>query len=244
MPNLDPGGVVLFDAVGTLLRPEPSVAEAYAAAGRRFGSRLAAAEIKAAFGRIFAAEKAADLRDHAGRTDEPRERERWRSIIAGVFHDVPVTDHDALFEDLWSHFARPESWQLFDDVAAALTHLAAAGRPVAIASNFDSRLFGIAAALLPEIPPERVFVSSLLGYRKPAADFFRACERRLAELGFSGDSLTLIGDDPLEDFAGARAAGWTAVLLDRDDEHPSYAPRASNLAFHLRSIRTVDEFRL
>ncbi|MCE9604244.1 MAG: HAD family hydrolase [Planctomycetia bacterium] len=227
--QLLPDGVVLFDAVGTLLRPEPAVAEAYAAAGARYGSRLSRTDIDAAFRRVFTAEKAADLRDNEGRTDEARERERWRAIVAGVFDDVPAERRDALFEELWNHFAAPSSWRLFDDVRPMLKRLIAAGRSVAIASNFDRRLTPIVATLLPEIPLERVFVSSLVGYRKPATGFFRASERKLVELGITTKSCTLIGDDIDEDFHGAQAANWQAMLLDRDDRYPGLTPRIRSL---------------
>lgn len=232
MARIPPGGIVLFDAVGTLLRPEPTVAEAYESAGREFGSRLTRTEIDARFRTVFAAEKQADLRDNAGRTDEPRERERWRAIVAAVFDDVAVARHDALFAALWDHFARPEHWRTFDDVGPALARLAAAGHTLAVASNFDSRLVPIAAALLPEIRRDRVFVSSLVGFRKPATDFFRSCERRLAaqaaqDLGAA--SFTLIGDDLDEDFRGAQAAGWNAILLDRAGRRADLAPRVASL---------------
>ena len=35
---------VFFDAVGTLLHPDPSAAEVYAGVGRRYGSRLSVSE--------------------------------------------------------------------------------------------------------------------------------------------------------------------------------------------------------
>jgi len=229
MYRLPPGGVVVFDAVGTLLRPEPAVADAYAASGRRFGSQLTRIEIDAAFRSVFAAEKESDLRAHDGRTDEPRERDRWRMVVAGVFTDVPPTKHDALFDDLWHHFAAPSSWRTFDDTRPTLARLVAAGHSIAIASNFDSRLLTIAAQLLPEVPPARVFVSSLVGRRKPSAGFFRACETKLRELGLDATSPTLIGDDLNEDYCGARDAGWNAVLLDRDDRHPEIASRIRSL---------------
>lgn len=227
--RIPPGGIALFDAVGTLLHPEPAVAEAYERVGREFGSRLTRPEIDARFRAVFTAEKNADLRDNAGRTDEPRERERWRAIVGAVFDDVPQARHDALFESLWRHFALTENWRTFDDVGPTLKRLAAAGHSLAIASNFDSRLVPIAAALVPEIPRERVFVSSLVGYRKPAGDFFRACERLLIEQDVATGSLTLIGDDVDEDFHGAAAAGWNAILLDRDGRHANAIRSLSEL---------------
>lgn len=224
-----PGGIVVFDAVGTLLRPEPAVAEAYAAAGCEFGSGLTRTEIDARFRKVFADEKQADLRDNAGRTDEPRERERWRAVVAAVFDDVALERHDALFERLWHHFAQCSSWRAYEDVGPALQRLIAAGCALAIGSNFDRRLLAIAAALVPEIPPQRVIASSLIGARKPAAEFFRACERQFAAEGLAWERITLVGDDLDEDFRGATQAGWNAILLDRDDRHVEVRPRLTTL---------------
>jgi len=231
MARIPPGGIIVFDAVGTLLRPEPAVAEAYASAGRDFGSRLTRAEIDSLFQNIFSVEKALDLRRHQGRTDEERERERWRSIVSGIFDDVAPALRESLFEVLWQHFAEPKSWRTFDDVGSVLPRLVRAGHVVAIASNFDSRLLPIVAALIPEIPSERIFVSSIVGYRKPAQEFYRACEIGLANLERNAGPLYLIGDDYVEDYSGAKRAGWNSILLDRDDRRPSrYIPRIRSLS--------------
>ena len=83
------------------------------------------------------------------------------------------------------------------------------GTNVGVASNFDARLVDVIAAVLPEISADHVFASSLVGYRKPAIGFFRACERRL---NLPPTAITLIGDDPANDVRGAEAAGWQADL--------------------------------
>jgi len=42
-----------FDAVGTLIAPQPSVAEAYWSIGRQFGSQLALEEVGRRFSKVF-----------------------------------------------------------------------------------------------------------------------------------------------------------------------------------------------
>src|SRR5690349_8543081 len=77
--------VVLFDAVGTLIFPDPPVVEAYWQTGYRFGSRLSRQQIYAAF-------RVAFPQHHiSGQTDESVERKRWRAVVVQVFDDV----HDA-----------------------------------------------------------------------------------------------------------------------------------------------------
>ena len=51
---------VFFDAVGTLIHPNPSAALAYAQIGKRHGSGLSAEVVRAAFTAAFAREEAAD----------------------------------------------------------------------------------------------------------------------------------------------------------------------------------------
>src|SRR5207249_1370969 len=82
---------VVFDAVGTLIHPDPPAAEVYAAAGQRFGSRHAADAIRTRFRAAFAREEAVD---HAAghRTDDAREIRRWQAIVATVLDDVAVGD--------------------------------------------------------------------------------------------------------------------------------------------------------
>jgi putative hydrolase of the HAD superfamily len=220
--------VVLFDAVGTLIRPDPPVAAAYEAAGRRHGSVLARDEIDARFRRSFAVQEQVDDAAHGYRTDEARERSRWRRIVAEVFADVSAGDEpgERLFAELWDHFARPDSWRLFDDAAATVRRLSAAGIVVGVASNFDARLPRVIAALLPEIPGELVFASSMVGWKKPSPRFFRACE---SKLGRTAGEMTLIGDDLVNDFEAAAAAGWRSVLVDRDGERSADGTRISNL---------------
>jgi putative hydrolase of the HAD superfamily len=50
-----------------------------------------------------------------------------------------------------------------------------------------------------------VFASSEIGWRKPAAEFFRTVEQRL---GCEPAEILLVGDDPDLDIAAGRLAGW------------------------------------
>lgn len=201
---------VLFDAVGTLIRPEPSVAAAYALAGRRHGIEIAESELHGMFRAAMARQDEIDRRLHSGRTGQAREVERWRGIVADVFGDAPQAS--AIFDDLWEHFAQPDNWRLFDDAAEVWQALTAAGVTIGIASNFDERLNGICQALDPLSECQHVFVSSRVGWRKPRPEFFAAIAE---ELGFPADEMLLVGDDLDNDFRAARAAGWQAVLVDR-----------------------------
>lgn len=203
---------VLFDAVGTLIYPAPAVADAYYAVGQRFGSTRTRQEVgerfRWAFARDDASEGQSDLQSKA--TSEEGEYERWRGIVAHVFDDL--ADTGELFATLWQHFAENRHWRLFDDAPAAWRELSERGYLLGIASNFDQRLDALCDALPPlDTCPNR-FVSSHLGYRKPGVRFFRAIEQTLQ---LPPSQLMLVGDDYENDYLGALAAGWQAILISR-----------------------------
>jgi putative hydrolase of the HAD superfamily len=211
---------IAFDAVGTLIHPEPPVAVAYAEAAHRHGSLLTADDIRPRFHMAWGQSECHDIVGEGSAswtvrqsTSEARERKRWRWIVQEVITDI--TDHDTCFEELWQHFARPSSWRCFPDVTETLMDLAAAGFRLAVASNFDQRLPPICANL-PELKPIRLcVVSSAVGYRKPSPQFFAALSQ---VTGCPPDRLLMVGDDFDNDVAGARAAGLPARFLQRQSE--------------------------
>lgn len=196
---------VLFDAVGTLLHVQPSVAEIYLNVGRRFGSKLTTEEIRQRFDDVFT-----KLHD-GGPTDEPRERERWRAIVAAVLHDISQAG-EAPFEELWALFGCRQQWALFDDVVETWSQLQSREFTLGIASNFDRRLLTLCRSFPPLDSAEHVFISSEIGFPKPHPDFYRRVER---ELKARPEQILLVGDSVTNDVEGARAAGWQAVHLDR-----------------------------
>ena len=200
---------VVFDAVGTLIHADPPAADVYHLVGWEHGSQLSRDEVARRLRAAFASSEggAGLVREP---TDEPRERHRWRTIVAAVIDDVP--DGAAVFHSLWRHFAQPESWRLFDDVAHTLGELAQQGYRLAIASNFDRRLRGIVQANATLRRIERLFISAEIGYPKPDGRFFAEAQ---AQLGLPPQEILLVGDDWTNDILGARAAGWQTVWLSR-----------------------------
>jgi putative hydrolase of the HAD superfamily len=202
--------LVFFDAVGTLLYPEPPVGEIYSAAGRRWGAALGAAEIESRFRAAFARQELFD-RDQGYRTDEARERRRWQTIVAEVFHDQ-AHPHGP-FEDLWRHFSQPHAWQCYRDVAPCLDWLTDRGIRWGMASNYDGRLRTVAAGIRSLRTCSQWAISSEMGWRKPAPQFF---EGLIAMSDVPADRLVYVGDDEENDWRGAAAAGLATLLLNRD----------------------------
>ena len=214
--------IIFFDAVGTLIHPEPSAPSVYTAVGRRFGSRLDEAGIAIRFRAAFRRQEEVDYA--AGlRTSEGREVGRWRTIVREVLDDV--TDAEACFEELYEHFARPDAWACAPETAEVLGALSSRGHVLGIASNFDHRLHGLLQQLPALRPVQHLVISSEVGWRKPAREFFtEMCRQARAP----GEQILYVGDDPINDYDGARAAGLQAVLLD--PHHRASIPPPARLA--------------
>ncbi len=207
--------VIFFDAVGTLLLPESSPAEVYASVGRQFGSRLDASTVASRFS-VAVLRQERDDAESGLRTSEARELARWRAIVAEVLDDV--SDAEACFQTLYTHFSRTSAWRCAEDAAEVLNALSARGHLVGIASNFDRRLRPLVESL-PSLRAVRLLViSSEVGWRKPAAAFFEAMCRSIHA---PAQQILHVGDDLANDFEGASAAGMQALLLDRRQSAPS-----------------------
>jgi putative hydrolase of the HAD superfamily len=200
---------VFFDAVGTLIHPNPSAAVAYAEIGRRYGTRLSPADIALRFRSAFVHEEKFDQANGL-RTSEERERRRWRDIITQVLDDV--TDPEACYADLFHHFSRPEAWRCDPEAVTVIKTLEQRGYLVGLASNYDERLRSVLAGMLELNALSYVIISSEVGWRKPAPEFFSALSRIS---GVPSAEILFVGDDPINDYEGARAAGMPALLLGK-----------------------------
>jgi putative hydrolase of the HAD superfamily len=204
---------VVFDAVGTVIHPEPPAPIVYAETAHRLGSKRTLAEITAGFRAAFAREESIDHADGL-RTSEAREVERWRKIVTGVLDDV--TDANICFRELFDHFSRPEAWRCDADAAATLDFLAREGYVLGLASNYDRRLRSVVRGLPDLGRLQQLIISSEVGWRKPAANFFFAlCQA----IGSPAETILYVGDDPSNDYEGARAVGLRAALFDPHAKH-------------------------
>ena len=204
---------IAFDAVGTLIFAEPAVSAAYTEMGRRHGSSQSAEQVKSQFAEAMrrADELSVARFGEPGRTNEEHERDFWQQVVRDVLPDL--REPNACFAELFEHFARPESWQCFDDVGRTLTELQRRGYRILIASNFDGRLNHVCDGL-PGLREVRCrVISSLVGYRKTHPGFYVAVAQA-AECDAS--EVLMVGDDFVNDVESARAAGVAAVHLRRD----------------------------
>ncbi len=236
---------ILFDAVGTVIHPDPAAIRVYQQAAQRRGLSLEADQIEVRFRRALQAHFAPDPdAEDPWWTSEERETQRWQSIVADSLPEVfeqerrqdqrngmePMRD---CFEELWSHFASPAHWRLDPAVPDVWRQLRTRGYRIGIASNFDSRLETICRGLPPLDSADRLFHSALLQTRKPGTRFFRAIE---ATLGVSNRSAVLVGDDWENDYQAATAAGWTAFWLNRRAVPKAMPAPAASVLTDLRQL--------
>jgi putative hydrolase of the HAD superfamily len=223
-PNWDLIAGIVLDAVGTLIKPVPSVADAYREAARRQGVEVNRDEVRARFNLHFQSDEVRGQRGiHS--TDEATEIWRWRRIVSKVLPEVP--DPQTAFDELWDHFGQPDSWRCFADVAPALQALHEAGIAICVGSNFDRRLRRVVLGL-PELhwAIDGLIISSEVGFRKPHPSFFQAvCDH----LRLPQSRVLCVGDDLENDVRGAMRAGLSALLLDRSSERPADVPHVPDL---------------
>jgi putative hydrolase of the HAD superfamily len=216
---------VLFDAGATLLHPEPPVEQVYARELAADGARFSPSQIEEALGRAWRRIREQGGDRYGGVRGEP---EFWRAFLDRVRGDLDggTVSADA-FRRLASHFRDPRSWAVYPDVRPALDCLHAAGLRLAVVSNWDSYLPELLSAL--DLAPsfQAVLVSAIEETGKPEPEIFRrACVR----LGVAPAEALHVGDSPLEDYEGARAAGLSALLLDRAGLHEAAPDRIGSLS--------------
>jgi len=209
---------VLLDAAGTLIVPREPVGETYARAARRRGVNLPGWRLDDAFRRVLARAAPMVFPGADGDTVRERERESWRAIVRSTFlaadSTVRFPDPDALFEELFAHFARGTAWRVVAGAPAALAALRRRGHRLGIASNFDHRLHSILQDLDLKEFFDSVTLPGTCGLRKPDPAFFAAA---VAALGTAPGETLHVGNDPERDAAAARAAGLHALLLSEVD---------------------------
>jgi putative hydrolase of the HAD superfamily len=205
---------VTLDAAGTLIAPAEPVGVTYARIAADFGIALDATSVETGFRRAMAAAPPLAFPGTPASERLRHERAWWRDVVrVACGAEVPSACFDALF----AHYAAASAWRVFPDARPALATLARRGMRVGVISNFDGRLPTLLERLDLASSLDAIVWSSEAGAAKPDPAIFAAAARAL---GVPVTALRHVGNDPHADAAGARAAGATAILLDRDGTAP------------------------
>lgn len=207
---------VFFDAGSTLIYPDPAVGEVYARALRLVGIEAAADDVQRSFERASRIMRVGQVSDSVryGRTKQDA-MEWWRCVVRESF--APFGRPDAFepaFRFLWGHFARPDAWGIYPDVAPIFDALDARGIGVGLISNWDVRLAGLLDALGLSSRIRWAVISCDVGAEKPDPVIFRSA---LGMCGLPPEKALHVGDDLTDDALGAARAGLRGVWLRRED---------------------------
>jgi putative hydrolase of the HAD superfamily len=218
---------VTFDVGGTLIEPWPSVGHIYAEVAAENGiTGLSPEELSHRFGEAWSKIK-----------PQRYSRDEWAALVDATFAGLtPEPPSRTFFPALYDRFNEPRCWRVFDDVLPALITLKMSGLRLAMISNWDERLRPLLARL--ELLPcfEECLISCEAGAAKPDRRIFLAAAERLK---LKPNEVLHVGDSQREDMAGALAAGFHALLIDRSQ--PASAGRLSDLrqaAAHQMLLRT------
>ena len=205
---------IFFDAAGTLIYLRKPVGQTYAKIAAGHGLEIEPSLLERAFKTTWKTSPA-PVRS-ANVPSEDDDRSWWHDLAAETFRSalgksVSEETFEPLFENLYTHFAKPEAWQVYDDTFEALEFFKRQAR-LFVLSNFDRRLHSVLEGL--KLTPffENVLVSSEIGFSKPDPRIFEAA---LQIANVPASACLHIGDDDRCDFQGAQSAGWQTFLLQR-----------------------------
>lgn len=213
---------VSFDVGGTLIDPWPSVGHVYAEVAHKHGLKhLSADELNQRFTDAW--------EEHSG---FDYTRADWAEVVdrtfAGLTEKPPS---QTFFDEIYRRFDQPDTWHIYDDVLPTLRALAQRGFKFAVISNWDERLRPLLNKLGLSLHFAAIVISIEAGFRKPAPEIFR---RAAAMLDLPPQAILHVGDSAEEDFVGARAAGFQALLLSRKAQ-----PAESHCVRHLTEMTTL-----
>jgi len=202
---------VFFDAAYTLIKPRQSVGTTYSAVAKTFGLALEGKDLDRKFREEF---KRAPPLCFPGSSAEARselEFNWWKTLVAKIVEKSSFQNpqtFDAYFRAVFSFFATKEAWTLCDGTLKILETLQVQRIPMAIISNFDSRLHRILEEMNIRHFFSQIFISSEVGFAKPDLRIF---QHALQITGVKDpENAVYLGDDVDLDYSPAIKVGMRA----------------------------------
>lgn len=210
---------VLFDVDFTLCRPGPELsAERYARIAARHGLTLDT-------NRYEEAREAAvlNLKRHP---ELIHDESIWHRFTEEIFIGMggPEQIASECATEIEEGWAVSENFELFEDALPALEELRAAQLKIGLVSNGIRDLTEFVTHHRLEV--DAIVDSRSHGRVKPHPTIFQAA---LEVLSVSPAEAVMVGDSLEEDVEGARALGMRAILIDRENRHPDFEARLTDL---------------
>jgi putative hydrolase of the HAD superfamily len=160
-----------------------------------------------------------------------RPDELWEDYFQFMLANVgaPLEAHDSIIKTLWEAHHRVGLWTAaIPGAVETVRQLNDLGFRLGVVSNAEGQVERDLKRAGFEGLFETIVDSTVVGVAKPDPEIFRIA---LDRMGAKAESSVFLGDVPAVDIEGARAAGITALLLDRHDMFPDIdAPRIRSIA--------------
>lgn len=200
---------VFFDFGETLATLAPSKEELFIQAARSVGLQLDLEAVRRAYQIVDFHNKYSSV--HVG--DREGFYEHYNGQLAealGISSSL-----SRLLPALSTQFGKNKQWKLFDEVPEALGFLRKQRLPLALVANWDTNLSDLVEQLGIRQEFSAVVSSQTAGVEKPdPAIFLRAVDE--LSLSVETDRILYVGNEYRADVMGARGAGLTPVLIDRN----------------------------
>ena len=232
---------ICFDMGYTLLRHAPTGPELYQRVLAEMGHRHELAAIEAAHrpARELYIQATREGRDFESSMDLAREF--WTEYTDLVLGGLGLDDQgraavgEAVNTVAWS----AESWHAYPDALPTLETLREMGFALAVVSNFVDTLPAVCERSGITGFFDVIVASVDAGAMKPDR---RIWDMALRRLGVAHEDAWHVGDNYWADVLGARAAGLTPVLLDREGAVPNPdCARVANLEELVAMLRRLEE---
>lgn len=206
---------IFFDAGMTLIHADPSMEEMCAVVASRHGVATNLDDVRRALPEAHEYFLRRQREDPHIWASDGRIIEFWKEFYAIVLTQVGLADGaEEVAKEIYDEFNEHTRWRLFPEVIDLLKELKRRSLILGVVSDWGARL---ASHVLIPLGLSRFFdfmvVSAAIGAAKPGNHIF---ETALQRAGVPPAKVMHIGDNYVADVLGARAAGITPVLLDRD----------------------------
>lgn len=210
--------LITFDVTGTLLKFRIPVGLQYAKIGSHYGVHINPDILSDNFKSSF--KKMIIEHPNFGISDIGWEN-WWKILVERTFlNSLPEgTSADSntiskVSSDLIETYKTKECWELADGAQCLLEKLISKNINLGVISNYDPRLHDILKDLNIDNYFKFVISSYCVKCEKPNPAIFKIAEEMCGEV--KKEEMLHIGDNPKLDYAGAKSAGWNAILIEKN----------------------------
>jgi len=205
---------ILFDVGGTLIYANPSIGDIYAKEAQKFGININGSDAYKSFMKAWD-----EVRNFWNQplyygSNECDAKNFWYRVVYECFISY-TSDQviDSIFNNLFNHFAKAKSWNVYSDVYKILSYLKEKGYILGIVSNWDYRLSNILDGLYLTPYFNSIIISYAVGVEKPNSGIFKIALDRIKQ---EANNVLYIGNSYNEDYIPSQNIGIDCLLLKRD----------------------------